>query len=165
MSSILDWIEFHCFSSDILLWIEENPIFSPWCGAGKWPLSRVQPLMGLQLTRLSKWFGASRVVARVRFLPSVGANVSLVKKKNEWMRHSQAIHLLIPCMNEALLWWIAQFHIFLQSFKLNCWYSLFDGIPMYFYMHGCPLRLEPYLGGEGMYQKSEKHVVLPNDPL
>ena len=26
---------------------------------------------------------------------------------------------------------------------------------MYFYMHGCPLRLEPYLGGEGMYQKSE----------
>ena len=52
---------------------------------------------------------------------------------------------------QALLWWIALFHIFSQSFKLNCWNSHF-----YSFHHGYPfLRLGPYLGGEGMYQKSE----------
>ena len=29
------------------------------------------------------------------------------------------------------------------------------GIFIHFCMHACPLRLGPYLGGEGMYQKSE----------
>ena len=53
---------------------------------------------------------------------------------------------------QALLWWIALFHIFSQSFKINCWNAV---IFVHFSMHGCPLRLGPYLKGEGMYQKSE----------
>ena len=52
---------------------------------------------------------------------------------------------------QVLLWLIALFHIFSQSFKLNCWNSHF-----YSFHYGYPfLRSGPYLGGEGMYQKSE----------
>ena len=62
---------------------------------------------------------------------------------------------------QALLWWIGLFHIFSQSFELNCCETV---IFIHFSLHGCPLRLGPYLGGEGMYQKS-KNMSFQMTPL
>ena len=36
---------------------------------------------------------------------------------------------------------------------------------IHFSMHGCPIRLGPYLGGEGMYQKSENMWSFQMTPL